>query len=435
MKDRPILVLGGGSSQLALLRGLARRGMRTLLCDVNPGAPGRSFASDFAPVSTFDIPAVLEAARQYGAAGITTMGTDQPVYTAAVVADALGLPTFLDPPTARLVTHKGAMKDRLSAAGIPTRPYRLINSETTVRDLAELVPPLVVKPLDSQGQRGVLRVGGAAEALDRGPEVLSFSRETEYLVEEYYPSTEVTVSGWCRRGRAAVFSITDRVTVEEGAHIGVCLSHRFPSRHLPAYERELLSLTQGIVDACGLREGPLYFQMLIGERGIVVNEIACRLGGAYEDEVIPLITGADTVDLLIEGALGRHPREIPISYHQMARIPAVSVPLLFCLPGEIGQFRGVDGVARLHGVETVKVLQPEGTRIGPLKNSTQRALYLVVRGEDPETLNRTLEEVNRRLSVSDTRGREMLKPWLALARHPIITANRIGAAHEGQELF
>ncbi len=417
MADPLFMVLGGGSSQMPLLRRLKTSGIPVLLCDRNPDAPGRALSDRFAAVSTFDVPGVVEAARHEGVTAVATMGTDQPVLAAAAAAEALGLPSFLSRQEALGVTDKQVMKKRFQEGEIPSPRFRIIGPDTRLEELSDLQPPLVVKPLDSQGQRGVLKVESGREALDKAGEVLSYSRQNEYLVEEYYPSTEVTVSGWCRNGKAVVFSITDRVTMEAGKHIGICLAHRFPSRHLGRHGGALLAMTRRVVEVFGIKEGPIYFQMLIGDKGVRVNEIACRLGGAYEDEFIPLITGVDTVDLLIRGALGQELPDVLPSFTGLNRLPYLSVPLLFCLPGTIGSYEGTELVSEMGGVTGVKILQPPGTVIKPMESSGQRAVSFVVKGGTASEVNRTLDKVNKILKVKDEQGEELLVPWIEYARH------------------
>ena len=417
MADPLFMVLGGSSGQMPLLNRLKSLGIPVLLCDKNPDAPGRSLTDRFCQVSTFDVEGVVEAARREGITAVATMGTDQPVLAAAAAAETLGLPSFLSRQEALGATDKQVMKKILQKAGIPTPRFRIITKDSRVDVLSELKGPLVVKPLDSQGQRGVLKVADAEEALKRAGEVLSYSRQKEYLAEEYYPSTEVTVSGWCRNGKTVVFSITDRVTIETGEHIGICLAHRFPSRHLGRHGGSLLALTRRIVEAFGIKEGPLYFQMLIGDKGVLVNEIACRLGGAYEDDFIPLITGVDTVDLLIRGALGEELPDVLPSFTSLHRLPYLSVPLLFCRPGTICAYEGTDAVSELGGVSAVKILQPAGTVITPMESSGQRAFSFIVKGGTASEVNRTLEKINKLLGIKDSQGEELLIPGVEHARH------------------
>lgn len=109
-----LMMLGASSAQLAGIRTAQAMGHQVVVCDYLPEAPGHRLADHSVLASTFDYEAVLTAARAFRIDGIMTMGTDQPVYTAARVAKALELPSLLSPETALAVTHKGVMKRRLA---------------------------------------------------------------------------------------------------------------------------------------------------------------------------------------------------------------------------------------------------------------------------------------------------------------------------------
>jgi biotin carboxylase len=276
--------------------------------------------------------------------------------------------------------------------------------------------PYVTKPVDSQGQRGIFRVDTPQEALQLRTQVLEFSRERRYLVEEYYPSTEVTLSGWVDAGRTIVYTITDRITVEMDRHIGVCIAHRYPSVHTEEHGERIHALTRRIVEGFGIRQGPIYFQFLVGEQGVIVNEIACRLGGAYEDRFLPRLTGVDVLDLLIDQALGLVATPDPPPGWAPAA-PYVSIPLLFCHPGVIDTLSDIEDVRTLPGVVAAQWLQQPGTRIVPMANSTQRAAYLIVEGRGPDETNRRLAAALQTLHAWNEEGRDLMMDVFESIRH------------------
>lgn len=447
-----LLVLGGGSSQLSALRRAAELGFEVVLADQSADTPGRRWAHRFEQASTFDVDAVEASARRCGAAAILAVGSDQPVYTAAAVSRRLGLPYPLSVEQARGVTHKGEMKRVLCAAGIPVVPWALVGRDPARWDdegLGALRPPWVVKPPDSQGQRGIRIVRSREELRDHLPTALSFSRDTRVLVEEYYPSREVTVSGWAHgeahdRGTGpddpmSIWTVTDRVTFDPAISLGVCLAHRFPSEAAQGLLPDIEAITARIVRAFGLRDVPIYFQMLIGADGVLVNEIACRLGGAYEDQSIPLVTGidilatqlawfmralsgttaADAPQALLGTEQPAHPPDASSDAPpQVSRVPPVSasvptsrffsVPLIFARPGVVTRLVGAEQVRRQPGVADCRFLLPTGTRIEAMTNSTQRIAYAVLHGKDATSVNRLVNTLFDTLRVENNRGENLL---------------------------
>lgn len=414
-----MMVLGGGSSQLHLLQRLKAQGLMVILADMNPKAPGREFADVFAEVSTFDIPGVLKAAKKERINGILTLGTDQPVLTAAVTAHELGLPSFISPDAALGATNKRVMKRLFREHGIPTVSFNLINRNFSSREFGRLKPPLVLKPVDSQGQRGIFKLENPSLVRDYIDKTLTFSREETALLEEYYPSKEITVSGWVIKGKTYILTITDRVTIDSPLHIGICAAHRFPTMWEHTHENQISDITRDIVKAFNIENGPIYFQMLIGEKGILVNEIACRIGGAYEDEFIPLATGVDILQLLISGSMGK--LISPEIFRKLLRKnhrPFLTAVLFFARSGKVHHYAPTGQVFKIPGVENFQYLLPNGTVVKGLENSSQRAGYLIVQGSSKNEINIRIEDAFNRIGIFDETGNNLLINTLLYCQHP-----------------
>jgi biotin carboxylase len=391
--------------------------MKVLVTDMNPLAPGCLEADYFARASTFDseqtVAAVLsfQAEQNEKVDAVLVTGTDQPVLTAASAAEKLGIPYFLNIEQALWVTNKKLMKNRLSSAGIPVLPYRFISENFRYDDISELKFPIVVKPLDSQGQRGVYRLDTAGEVADRFSEVAGFSRKNEILVEEYYTSDEITLSGWVENGQLHILTITDRRTINNLPGIGVCVSHQFPSRHIGRLP-EVKRMTEEIVASFGIRTGPIYFQYLIGSDGIIVNETAARLGGAYEDEFIPFITGIDILDVMIKMSCGLDYDKSALEHivqHTEGKV--VSLQMFFCCEGVIESLSGMEEVRKISEVTGGAFLVPPGTVIRNRLNSTQRAGYFIVCCDEKVKADEIVRSAYSLLRINDENGGNMIRVY------------------------
>lgn len=401
-----LMVLGGSQCQLHALQRAKNEGMYTILADYTNKPAGAAYADVHEQVSTFDTSACLETARKYDVQGIMTMGTDQPVYTAAKVSEALGLPGCLTAEQALLVTNKKEMKKKLTEAGIPTVPWMLIDRTATADRLQGLHPPYVIKPLDSQGQRGIFKLDTAEEVLAHLEQTLSFSSCEEALVEEFYENDEMTVSGYIDDGKLIIFSVVDRLVYPDPVHIGVCIGHRYPSVHIGDYEI-IRRISEDIVREFGLKNGPFYLQLLKGERGIVVNELACRIGGAFEDVTIPWLTGFDILDAVMKNALG-HP--VDLSRYKEFRCDRLTreaaVQLMFCEPGEIGKIADREELMKLPFVLDCGYNYKVGSVIPSMENATARFGHAVLTGTK-ETMAENISLFYEKFSVKDKNGKEM----------------------------
>lgn len=404
-----LLVLGGGGCQLNAVIRAKQKGHTVIVSDYYPDASAKTFADYAELTSTFDWVGNLETARKYGADGVMTIGTDQPVLTAARVCEALKLPSMIDAVTAKAVTNKKVMKSLFTEHEISTVKYRILSGDFSERDAAGLKAPYVIKPLDSQGQRGVFKLDSLHEVREFFKDVLSYSRENEILLEEYYESDEITLSGWVRDGKACILTVSDRNTYNNYPHIGICTAHNFPSKHLGKYFDNFKDITDKIVNGFNIQNGPIYFQMLVGREGVKVNEVACRIGGAYEDELIPLLTGVDILDMQIDMALGIKTDLSPLeSYKLMENRKHAVVQMIFARSGMIKSMTDMDKIRKLPGVIYGRYNFGPGDIVGKIENATQRAGYMIIQGSDPLSLSENLKGAMFDLKICGQDGSNML---------------------------
>lgn len=404
-----LMVLGGGSSQLNLIQRAKSDGHIVILADYLQNCPGRQFADIYLPVSTFDTEGVLKAAKDHKIDAIVTTGTDQPVYTAALTAQALGLPFYIGSETALAVTNKRVMKPIFTKHDIPHNDYKLIGRSFTDADIYGIKFPAVLKPVDSQGQRGVIRVENVKEVREHIEESLSFSRENKVMLETFYTSDEITVNGWVVDGRAVILSVVDRVSIKDINHIGICLCHHFPSVHLKQYGAEITAMTDAIVKAFNIQRGPIYFQYLIGADGLKVNEIAMRIGGAYEDITIPVISGIDILGLLLRETEGQgiDTSEL-LAYDASACGKFVSTQMFFCQPGIVVSITPEEEIRKLDGVLDVSYAIEAGCVIEPIRNATARAGYVIIEGDSYDNMIDRVNTLFEALEVLDQTGENLV---------------------------
>lgn len=404
-----LLMLGASKAQFQGIIEAKAMGHQVFTCDYLPDAPGHAISDGQSFASTFDVNGVREAALTFGVDGIMTMGTDQPVYTAALAQQSLGLPRMLDVSTALSVTNKRIMKRIFSDAGLPTLPYAIIGRGDGADAFGGLEFPLVLKPVDSQGQRGIFIVHSPAEALERFDDVVAFSREDHILAETYYPHDEVTVSGWVTNGSTCVLSITDRITFDTKEQIGICLGHVFPTKFKESHGEAIIGLSKRIVEVFNILDGPIYFQMLLGEQGIMINEIACRIGGAYESVLLPELTGFDLCGAVIQNSLGL---SVDVSdlqdYDFMTSKGHGAVELFFAQSEVLTEVPSKTTMDLVPGLLDWGLNYDVGDRVGQIQNATARAGYGVLVAKDPWVLKDQLHEFYEKMQLRDSSGKNMV---------------------------
>jgi biotin carboxylase len=375
-----LLVLGAGPAQLGLLEAAALRDdVVVIALDRDPQAIGFAWAHRRALVSTEDELAIEQLARAENVDGIVAPGIDWPVAIAARVAAKLELPHPLSPQTAQLATSKQRQRARFAEAGVAQPRWATLGQgDGGAAALRSVGLPCVVKAPDRQGQRGltvVRREDELAAAIEVAREA---SRGGSVIVEELVEGQEVTVVSFSQRGRFVPLAVTDRERGEQA--FGVALAHVYPSEHAD----EAARLAEAAAAAVGLVDGPAYTQIVLGADGARVVELAARLGGGHDAELVEAVSGAPLNAMAVASALGEEP---PLFEPNAAGggVTRFLVPPV----GELRTVEGVEEAEALPGVERVRIYRRPGHRFGELRVGADRAgAVLVVGASREEALER-----------------------------------------------
>ncbi len=376
-----------------------------IAADRDAQAVGFELADERAVVSTDDEPALERLARARDVAGIVSPGADWTVGVAARIARRIGLPHPIDATTASLVTSKARQRERLAAAGVP-QPRLFAAGE---------VPslPCVVKPADQQGQRGLTVVRSLDELEQAVARAADASRGGGAVVEELVAGPEVTVNAFCVDGELVPLAVTDRLTADPPA-FGVALAHAWPSVHDvgPAIEA-----ARAAAAALGVRNGPTYTQIRLAAEGPRVIELAARLGGGHDAELVEAATGVPLNDLAIDLSLGMSAdhRQLPSDSLSLGGggpgdaagggFGGACVLFLVAPAGELRAVEGLDEALAVEGVRWVRVYRRPGWRFGPLLQGADRAGAILAvgasRDEARERARRAAEAVRFQVDADE----------------------------------
>ena len=365
-RGRRLLVLGAGPAQLGLLEAAQARGLWLAVVDRDTGAPGFRHASRRCILSTEDEPGIERLASALEIDGIVAPGTDWPVAIAARIAERLGLPHPIDPQSAVLATNKIRQRERLAEAGVPQPRSWIVGAED---ELPDATFPCVVKAPDRQGQKGLTLVGDAGELAEAVANARAAARSGLALVEELVDGPEVTVVGFSVAGAYVPLTVTDRFVADLPA-FGVALSHVWPSHD----GGQSPDVAGAAVSALGIANGPTYVQLRIGPRGPEVIEVAARLGGGHDAELVEAATGVALNDLAIDAALGL-PIELPAP---RAEVGGAVTRFLVAPPGVL---EAVEVPDDLEGVRRVRIYRQPGYVFTPLRRGSDRAGAVLVTGD------------------------------------------------------
>ncbi len=375
-------MLGAGPGQIGLLEAARARDLYVVAADRDPAAPGFPLADRRALISVEDERALERLADAEQVDGVIAPGIDWPVAIAARICAKLGLPHPLSVETAQLATSKLRQRELFAEAGIPHARYAVATrGEEAEAAAVELGFPLMVKAPDRQGQRGTALATSEKELGPAVERALAASRSGLCLIEELDPGRELTVIGFSLGGRFSAVCVTER----RGApapNSGVALEHSWPARLGEEELAEAIAVAAGSAEVLGIENGPTYTQLIAGRKGVRLGELAARLGGGHDAELVAAAMGVDLNELALAGALGEE-----IGGRELVPEPRTGgacVRFLVAPPGKLTASGGAAEAAAVAGVEWVRLYREPGHVFGPLRSRSDRAGAVLALGESRE---------------------------------------------------
>ena len=334
------------------------RGYRVSVTDFNPDAEGFAVADEHAVISTRDVEKTIAFAKNLHRLqplhGVMTIASESAM-TVAGVAEALGLPGT-SPRSARLATNKVERQEAFTAAGISTpRFFRVSSAAQAISAGEELGWPVVVKPADSAGSRGVRKISSREEMASAVTEIRSISDCPEFLIEEFLTGSEHSIEGLVLDGTVYWTAFSDRnydkkeicppYFIEDGDTLPTSLA-------TDVEEAARIEATKAVC-ALGITGGPVKGDILIDRRGPRIIEMAARLSGDYFcHETAPLHNGVDLLSATIDFSLGL---TIAIDRLQPRLNQGVALRYYWPSPGIVKSIKGFEKARALPGVRFVKL--------------------------------------------------------------------------------
>lgn len=400
---RTLLVISGGGEALAGIRRARDMGLRVVVSDGSPTAPGFALADEHIVASTYDIEGTVAAARRYHETvrpidGVMCIAADIPL-TVASVAQALGLPG-IPVASARLSQDKLAMKERFAADGVPVPWYAAVQGPGDVAaHLRDLAAALVVKPVDSRGARGVTRLLPGGDSAWAWEQARRFSPTGRVMVERFLSGPQVSTESLILGGVAHTPGFADRnyARLEQFAPHIIEDGGDLPTVLPPETRRAIEAVIQAAARSMGISDGVLKGDIVVSDGEVFVIEVAARLSGGYFcTHEIPRSTGVDLVGAAVRVALGD---SVPPASIRVERETPVCQRWLFPPPGRVISVEGVDEAAAMDGVFHLEVRVGGGDVVGPVDSHPARAGVVMTEGATREEAQARAEAALGRVRI------------------------------------
>jgi biotin carboxylase len=358
VKDkRGVIIIGAGLMQIPLIQAAKRMGLRTIVTDYNRRSPGFTMADIALEVSTRNIDfSVLIARRiadQIPVHGVLTVGTDAS-RTVSAVAAALELPGIRYD-VAERATNKVKMRQCLKEHGVPSPDFEYVWSrEDARRAVNRLGLPLVIKPADNMGARGVRLLSHKREIDDAFTAARRASVSGMLIIEEFMQGEELSIDALVWDGRIEITGIADRII--NGSPYFIELGHTMPTIMPQKVQEEAVEVMKQGIRALGIDTGAAKGDIKITPEGPKIGELAARLSGGFmSGYTYPLATGVNLMSAALRISMGEDPGDLTPKFNRVSAERAIIPP-----PGKITSIKGLDQARALPGVENIFTMYQVG---------------------------------------------------------------------------
>lgn len=307
MEQKKLLLLGAMQMHLPIIKRAKERGMYVITCDYLPENEGHKLADEAYYDSTTDFDAVLSLAKKCNVDGIMTFNSDPAALTAAYVADKLDLPGS-GLAAVEIMSEKDKFRDFLFKNGFNIPKFgHYTDVNTLINELDQYQFPIMLKPVDSSGSKGVVKINSPSEVMACFSNALTYSRCKRVIVEEFISSEGAQMHGdaFVRNGNLEFIYLGDH-HFDSSINNLVPISTTFPSGHK---EEDLMMVeceVRRFISKVGFKQGGINIEARISAKDhkVYLIEVGPRNGGNFTPIVIQYASGFNFMDASLNASLG-----------------------------------------------------------------------------------------------------------------------------------
>ncbi len=386
---KAVLVFGCGELQKSIIGRAHKMGLYVVGIDPCEDAFCKDDVDAFEVVGGQDFEGTCAVVEKHGIDAIVTAATDKPLVMMARIAEKYGFP-FFSVDTARWSTDKFQMKQRFLEGGVPCAKGRLVKN---VEETADMVYPVIVKPRDNSGSRGVKLCRSKEELEASMSEAFEVSKLDTVLVEEFIEGQEYSIEGLHYDGKSEVIQFTEKKTTEFPYNVE--LGHKQPANLTEYQKNAIKEIVAKIGDTLLFENCPSHTELKINDRGIFVIETSPRLGGDYiTSTLVPLSTGINMEDQLLHIALGEKVDTVTNRGYRASAVCFFSFPK--------GEVMSIDpkfsDVHSWPGVYSIEMKMEVGNKVNQITSSLNRYGQFIVVADTREFIDQLVSDYERRIN-------------------------------------
>lgn len=298
---KKIMILGAGNAQIDAIKYCKEKGYTVYGCSYTNTDPGIPLLDKFIQLDIKDVEGIADYVKKEQIDVVYSVGSDLAMPTVMKVSEKLDLPHFISSNTAALCQAKHKMRQTLGQDFKGNLPFVICENVEDAQNYTQF--PGMMKPVDSQGQRGCFRVDSQDDIKKNFDTAMSYSTQKKVIVEKFVDGPEVSVNAFAVHGEIVFALVSDRIAYDEFPG-GIIKEHLIPTQYSGSVDA-IKELTQNVAHKLQITDGPFYMQLKLDGDEPFVLEVTPRLDGCHMWNLIKHYCEVDllsaTIDYLLEG--------------------------------------------------------------------------------------------------------------------------------------
>lgn len=394
---KKLLIIGAGKYQLSGIKTANKMGIYTISIDGNSQAPGFEVSDEYYNIDIKDIDRIKEIADEEKIEGVVSFASEVTLPVAAKISDYLNL-HFLDYQTAKRATNKFLQRKIFEENGVNSPGFYLIKNKDELKNIpTDLKPPLIIKPVDNSGSRGVFKVKNS-NLEDYYYKSKKFSSNGDVIVEEFVNGVEFTVEAFANHdGTVTILGVSKKQKQESDYRVATELQYN-KIDSLDLYN-SICNVTKEAIKALQIKNTITHSEVIVEEKTNKVYpvEVAARSGGfGIFDKILPYISGVNVVEKLILASLGK---KVKIESSDVAQKSAI-LKFIVPPPGVLENI-SLNKYEAMQGEKyEIDFFKDEGEEVEKLSSDGKRTGYIITYDEEYEKAKKLAEEIYSSIEIT-----------------------------------
>ena len=398
---KKLLLLGGSRYLIPVIEKAHELGIYVITCDYLPDNVAHRYSDEYRNISIIDKDAVLQMARNLKIDGVMSFACDPGVVTAAYVAEKMGLPFQCSHKAARILQDKGLFREFLINHGFNCpHAKRYTDLKEPFNDLDFFNWPVIVKPVDSAGSKGVSRVDTPEELEEAIKIALGESHSQSYIIEDFitFDGFHSSSDPFTVDGDLTFITSSDQLFDKDAENPYTPAYIIWPSSMKDSYQNELTKEIQRLLKLLDVKTGIYNIESCAGTDGkSYIMEVSPRGGGCKIAELQKLAFGIDLIEAEVKKAVGMSVNNI----YQSQCTGYWCEMVVHANPGQVGKFKGVYINPEIESryVRVVDIQIDKGAYVGPFSGANMALGDIFLEFKTREELDKIMEKSKEWLRI------------------------------------